>query len=199
MPMIHRPALLLVGLQVGYDAPGFGRRGNPGLEAVLAAVLTGWRERGHPVIHVRHVPRSPTSPLWPGAGGSDWKAQVAPRSGEPVIETSTQGAFIGTSLEADLRERYVDTVVIGGLTTNHAVSSTARNAADLGFATVVLSDGSAAFERRGGDSAEVVHAMALADLRDGIAKVSDSRTVLADLARGIRSVEAGLRLRWEPI
>jgi nicotinamidase-related amidase len=105
--------------------------------------------------------------------------------GEAVIEKRVNSAFIGTSLEADLRRAGCRGLVIAGLTTNHCVSTTARMAGNLGFATWVVSDATAAFDRIGPDGvayrADLIHAIALSDLHHEFATVVDTATVLAAL------------------
>jgi len=91
-------------------------------------------------------------------------------------------AFIGTSLERDLRRDGIDTLVIVGLTTNHCVSTTARMAGNLGFTTFVVSDATAAFDRAALDGsmrpAEAVHSGALSDLHGEFATVVETTEIL---------------------
>ncbi|WP_342227175.1 hydrolase [Rickettsiella endosymbiont of Rhagonycha lignosa] len=50
------------------------------------------------------------------------------------------GAFYGTDLEMQLRRRGIQTIVLGGISTNIGVESTARNAWELGFELVLVED-----------------------------------------------------------
>jgi nicotinamidase-related amidase len=50
------------------------------------------------------------------------------------------GAFYGTELELQLRRRGVSRIVLGGISTNIGVESTARNAFELGFNQVLVED-----------------------------------------------------------
>ena len=177
--------LLLVDLQRGFDDPRWGRRNNPCLEDRAAALLRQWRAARRPIVHVRHMSSEPSSPLRPGQPGNEPKPETAPLAGEAVIEKRVNSAFIGTSLEADLRRAGCCGLVIVGLTTNHCVSTTARMAGNLGFATWVVSDATAAFDRVGPDGvahrAEDIHAIALSDLHGEFATVVDTRAVMAAL------------------
>ena len=182
---LDRATLLIVDLQVGFDEKRWGRRNNPSLEQRASELVRAWRSTGRGIVHVRHMSTDPLSPLRPGQAGNEFKPETAPRPGEAVIEKRVNSAFIGTSLEADLRRSGCGGLVILGLTTNHCVSTTARMASNLGFATWVVSDATAAFDRVGPDGvvypAEQVHAMALSDLHGEFATVVDAATLMAAL------------------
>ena len=181
----HPTTLLVVDLQQGFDAPGWGRRNNPNLELRASELLRAWRGAGRPVVHVRHMSTDPSSPLRPGQPGNEFKPETAPIAGEAVIEKRVNSAFIGTSLETDLRRAGCRGLIIVGLTTNHCVSTTARMAGNLGFVTWVVSDATATFDRVGPDGvehpAEQIHAIALSDLHGEFATVVDTVAVLAAL------------------
>ena len=175
--------LLVVDLQQGFDAPFWGRRNNPHLERRVSDLLRVWRGTGRPVVHVRHMSTDPSSPLRPGQPGNAFKPETAPVASEVVIEKRVNSAFIGTSLETDLRRAGCRGLVIVGLTTNHCVSTTARMAGNLGFVTWVVSDATATFDRVGPDGiahgAEQIQAMALSDLHGEFATIVDTADVVA--------------------
>lgn len=178
-------ALILIDVQQGFDAPGWGARNNPQAEDNIARLLVAWRASGRPVIHVRHDSQLPNSPLRPGQPGNAFKPVAEPQSGEAVIAKTVNSAFIGTGLEHRLRVAGIAQVVIAGLTTPHCVSTTARMAGNLGFDACVVSDATAAFALTGHDGtpvdAETVHAVALAELHGEFAAVVDTETVLKQL------------------
>ncbi|HEY0626656.1 MAG TPA: cysteine hydrolase family protein [Allosphingosinicella sp.] len=169
-------ALILIDVQQGFDDAHFwGRRNNPDAERNVAKLLESWRGAGRPVFHVRHDSVHENSPLHPDSPGNRIKPEAAPLDGEPIYPKSVNSAFIGTTLEQDLRAQGISRVVIAGLTTNHCVSTTTRMAGNLGFETFLVSDATATFERLGLDGkmrpAEEVHASALSDLHGEFATV----------------------------
>lgn len=179
--------LLVIDMQRGFDAPRWGRRNNPNMEARAAELLRAWRTAGRAVVHVRHMSTEPDSPLRPGQPGNEFMPAMVPLAGEPVIEKQVNSAFIGTPLLDDLRAAGCEALTIVGLTTNHCISTTARMAGNLGFATSVVSDATATFDRVGPDGvahrAEDIHAIALSDLHGEFATVLDTAAVLAALGR----------------
>ena len=181
-PLPANATLLVIDVQQGFDDPVWGPRTNPDAEARIADLLAAWRGAGRPIVHVRHDSTDSKSPLRPGAPGNALKPVAEPQAGERLYAKTVNSAFIGTTLEQDLRRDGVTHLVIVGLTTNHCVSTTARMAGNLGFRTIIVSDATATFDRLGLDGrvrpAAEVHAAALSDLQGEFAEVVGSGEVL---------------------
>jgi nicotinamidase-related amidase len=82
------------------------------------------------------------SRIWPPVDDPSWEIDEAlkPRPGELVLNKLSAGTFTTTGLEQRLRHQGVESVVVSGVATDVCVSTTAREAADRGFKTVVVSD-----------------------------------------------------------
>ena len=178
--------LLVVDVQKGMDVYAAEyNRNNPELERNIARLQAAWRKTGRPIVHVQHLSTEPQSPLRPGQPGVEIKDEVRPLPGEPVVQKSVSSAFIGTSLEADLRRQGRTTLIVVGMQTNMCVSTTGRMAGNLGFTTYVISDATATFDNTGPNgkryASELVHDVALADLNGEFSTVIDTNTVLAAL------------------
>jgi nicotinamidase-related amidase len=189
--MPHLPAdaaLLLIDIQAAWDQPSWGAFNNPHVDDNNARLLDGWRATGRPVIHVQHDSRKATSLFHPSSSGNAMKAFIQPRADEPVVRKSVNSAFIGTDLEAALRRRRIGTLVMVGYVTDHCVSTTARMAGNLGFATYVVSDATATYDRVGPDgrsySAAEIHAVSLASLHEEFATVGNTETLLTSIDSG---------------
>jgi nicotinamidase-related amidase len=177
--------LILIDVQKGFDEPYWGERNNPDAERNIERLLPRWRASHRPVIHVRHDSVERDSVLRPGGPGNAIKDEALPLPGEPVVGKRVNSAFIGTDLEARLKEHPSDTLVLCGFTTNHCVSTTARMAGNLGFRTFVLSDSTVAFAMRSpGPSGRLIpaadmHEVGLAELNHEFATVLTTDELLA--------------------
>ncbi len=65
---------------------------------------------------------------------------LAPQPGEQVVNKLSAGTFATTGLEQRLRHQGIESVVVTGVTSDVCVTTTAREAADRGFQTVLVSD-----------------------------------------------------------
>ncbi|QDZ77572.1 isochorismatase family protein, partial [Bacillus cereus] len=78
----------------------------------------------------------------------DW-AEFVPELGvmeEDYTVTKRQwGAFFGTDLDLQLRRRGIDTIVLCGIATNMGVESTAREAFQLGYQQIFVTDAMTSF------------------------------------------------------
>lgn len=135
-----------------------------------------------PIFHIQHNSTDPNSPLRPNQIGNEFKPLTAPIDDEIVIGKTVNSAFIGTNLYDELTSRAIDSLVIVGLTTNHCVSTTTRMAGNFGFDVLVVTDGTATFDRVGVDGkrydSELVHQISLANLHGEFASVVSSQTLL---------------------
>ena len=167
--------LLLIDIQVGFNDPVWGKRNNPLFEQNIARLLEDWRRLSRPIIHVQHHSTETLSPLRPNQSGVGFMEVAKPWSSEPVITKAVNSAFIGTNLEANLRELGAHTVVVAGLTTDHCVSTSVRMAKNLGFEVIVAEDATATFDRRLPDGtmyeSELVHRVSLASLNREFADI----------------------------
>lgn len=151
-------------------------------EANIAELLGRWRIAQRPIVHIHHRSSRPDGLFHPGHPGFQVKPEALPLSSEAVLYKNVNSSFIGTDLEQRLRDRGAATLVIVGLTTDHCVSTTTRMAGNLGFATYLVADATATFERRGADGryfrAEDIHETALASLHEEFATVLNSAAIL---------------------
>ncbi|MCG8396448.1 isochorismatase family protein [Bacillus atrophaeus] len=78
----------------------------------------------------------------------DW-AEFVPEIGvtenDYTVTKRQWGAFFGTDLDLQLRRRGIDTIVLCGIATNICVESTAREAFQLGYQQIFITDAMAAF------------------------------------------------------
>jgi len=111
-------ALIVIDVQRGFDdAEYWGRRNNPSCEDNIVRLIESWRERGWPVIFVKHNSATPTSPLAPGSPGNDFKPMI---TGTPdlLVEKQVHSAFYGEpDLKAWLDRHGISGVAIAGIQT----------------------------------------------------------------------------------
>ncbi|MCP4766809.1 MAG: cysteine hydrolase [Gammaproteobacteria bacterium] len=178
-------ALLLIDVQQGLAEAALGERNNPQTESNMAALLTAWRQRQWPRIHIRHCSTEADSWLRPELPGNAYKDEVKPLPGETEFSKSVNSTFIGTGLEQQLREAGISRLVIVGLTTDHCVSASTRMASDLGFDVTLVSDAAAAFERSGFDgvhySADEIHRVNLVSLDGEFCRVRSTAAILDEI------------------
>jgi nicotinamidase-related amidase len=69
--------------------------------------------------------------------------ELVPVSGELIINKTSRSAFNSTAIERVLRNLGMQSLIVAGVTTSSCVDTTARDAADRGFQTVVVEDATA--------------------------------------------------------
>jgi len=182
------PVLLLIDVQEAFrkDREAGYAWGNPDAEAAIAALLAGFRAAGRGVIHVHHHGTDPRDDFHPDATGAVAMDIATPLPDEPVIIKHGASAFIGTDLTDRLAELGNPPLVLAGGAANYCVESTARMAGNLGHQTSIAGDALINFQKTLRDGRVVaaadVLALVLATLDQEFARVTDSRTILNEIA-----------------
>jgi nicotinamidase-related amidase len=83
-----------------------------------------------------------------GEPGSQIIPEFRPHESDTVLDKPAQSVFIGTNLEALLKEKGITHLLLTGVTTQCCVLATYRQGNDLGFFSLLLEDCCAAFSLR---------------------------------------------------
>ena len=140
--------LVVVDVQEGFDdLDHWGPTTNPACEQNVAALVTHWRTMRWPVVVVRHDSRDASSPLHPDRPGNALRAFLTDEEPDLLVSKEVNSAFYGTpDLDAWLRVRDVEHVVVCGIQTNMCVETTARMAGNLGYRVEVVLDATRTFD-----------------------------------------------------
>jgi ureidoacrylate peracid hydrolase len=121
--------------------------------------------------------------------------ELKPQPGDLVVAKPRYSAFYGTDLEAILRSKGIDTLIISGTVTNACCESTARDAFSRDYKVIFLSDGNAAGDLPdlgfGPGSAEEIQKVVLTVLAMCFAQVSSIDQVIAEIEQGPSDTKAG--------
>ncbi|RYZ80280.1 MAG: isochorismatase family protein [Proteobacteria bacterium] len=175
--------LIILNAQVGLlDATQSGRN-NSDAEVKIQNLLTHWRSKKRPVIHVKHISENAGSLFFRGSAGSALLPNLESLGEELVLEKSKSSAFTDTDLENTLKAQEPKNLVLVGFTANECIDATAKDASALGFETYVAGDATAMFDLRGPDGkllkAYRVHRLTLANINAFHAKVIETAELIS--------------------
>lgn len=103
--------------------------------------------------------------LWAENEAYAVRAEFAPRPQDTIVRKTAFGAFTSSTIDETLRSMGLEQIVVVGIATNCCVSTTVRDAADLGYGVVVV-------EECTGDYDAVTHDVAIRGLHFNFARVT---------------------------
>tara|TARA_Y100000815_G_scaffold83005_1_gene71905 strand:- start:747 stop:1394 length:648 start_codon:yes stop_codon:yes gene_type:complete len=152
-----------------------------------ASLARACREAGVLVVLVRvgHADNAMPQPDVPSetsfAGGfvlTDEMREIAPElgpeDGDVIVDKYNWGAFHGTNLDAHLRRRGIDTLLMTGLVTHIGVDTTMREAYAHGYAQILVTDAAAAMT-------VAQHDFVLEDIAPRLSRLRTTKQVLGYL------------------
>lgn len=164
-----KAALLVVDMQNGFMMDGIGHSVCPVAREIVPNInrlAESVRSSGGVVVWIQNAATEQTLQSWsirvemdgpqrtlkrlesmtPGSKGYELWASLASQPGDLFVQKTRFSAFIqgSSNLEAELRARGIDTVIVTGTVTNICCESTARDAMMRNFRTIMVTDGNAA-------------------------------------------------------
>lgn len=184
-------ALLLIDVQKGvhvvehWGGPA-GRMNNPDCLHNLALLLGAFRAADRVVAFTKHDSLEPDSPLKLSLETGEQLAGLEILPDELTVRKNVNSAFIGTSLESDLRNLGIKRLVVAGYFTNFCVETSVRMAGNMGFDVYLAHDACATCNRidlNGTDhDPELVHDISVAAMHGEFCTALSTDTLIRLLA-----------------
>jgi nicotinamidase-related amidase len=139
-------ALIIIDMQEGSFTPRSARHDAAGLVGRLNTLAGAVRSAGGSVIFVQHDgpvgdPHHPDQPGW------HLLPELKVRDSDLIVRKTACDSFLGTSLEATLKSRAIERLIVTGCATDYCVDTTVRSALGRGYATIVPEDGHTTADR----------------------------------------------------
>ena len=141
---ISESALLVIDAQDSFKVgERWGRRNNHDFEVNVSRLIELYRRHNLPVIYFLHTDDDPGFERH----SSHYKLMdfISPRASEPLIHKDTRNVFTSTGLSALLMEKGVRRVLITGIQMEQCCETSARVAADLGYAVDFVTEATMTF------------------------------------------------------
>src|SRR5580692_893842 len=141
---ITQSALLVVDAQDSFKArPLWERRNNRDFEKNVGALIAAYRAANLPVVFFLHT----DSDEGFATDHPEFKLMdfIKPRKDEPVFIKNTRNCFTSTPLQPYLLEKGVRRIAIVGIQMEQCCETTARVAADFGYAVDFVTEGTMTF------------------------------------------------------
>lgn len=186
---LEESALLVIDVQDSFKiAPErWSQRNNPDFEANLKALIQAYKTASLPIFYFLHTDGDPgfnaDSPYFKL---TDFVADL--RDDAPLLVKNTRNGFTSTTLQTDLLHRGVRRVIVTGIQTEQCCETTARVAADLGYAVDFVTDATATFPIANPDAPwHVLNADAITErtvfvLRDRFARIVTTQALVNEIA-----------------
>lgn len=179
-------ALLVIDVQNEYFTGKLPVSYPPGSIYNILKVMDVATQLGLPVIVIQHSAITPVAPLF-RKGSQEWELHpnITQRPHDLLIEKHLPGSFTNTNLEAWLRTKGVDNVVITGYMTQMCCDTTARQAFHLGFSVEFLSDATGTLDIKndaGSVSGEELHRAILVTQAMRFSKVMKTTTWVEEVS-----------------
>jgi nicotinamidase-related amidase len=141
---LQQSALLVIDAQQSFTVrPRWARRANHAFEANVGALVDAYRAAGLPIFYFLHTDGDAEFAIdSPHLRLMDF---LSPRPGEPVMLKDTRNCFTSTTLQAKLVGLGVRRLAITGIQLEQCCETTARVAADLGYAVDFVVDATDTF------------------------------------------------------
>ena len=99
---------------------------------------------GTEVVYIRHG-SGPNDELEAGSDGWQLHDSLKPRANERIFDKNVNSAFNNTGLDAYLKGKGIDHIVLCGMQTEHCIDTTCKVAFELGYDVLIPSGGTTTY------------------------------------------------------
>lgn len=151
-------ALVIIDVQKGmWGNPDYPPFDDKGVLERIATLIDMAHAAGAPVMYVQHHNLDePNHPLKPGLAGYPFHDAIAPKPGDDVTVKHKSSAFHGTDLDAKLKARDIDHLVITGMQSEFCVNSMIRGAYERDYKITLVSDAHSTGDTRVAKAKDIV-------------------------------------------
>ena len=139
-------ALVVIDVQESFRRrPSWAVVDNPEIAGRVQRLVAAARARGDLVVWVLHSEPGTGTVFDPELGHVRLMAGLEPAAGEPTLVKTSANAFTTTGLQQLLTQHGVGELTVCGIRTEQCCETTARLAADLGYAVTFVTEATATF------------------------------------------------------
>jgi len=141
--MSQLPAVLVIDVQQSFlHAPYWREDDVPAFRENLLKLLDAAAARGWPIVRILH---EDNDAHFSAASGLVRPMAWVPEAHDVVFHKHVHNAFTDTGLQAWLKERGIERVIVTGIRSEQCCETTARVASDLGFAVDYVTEATLTF------------------------------------------------------
>lgn len=105
----------------------------------IAQLLAAARQTGMTVLHVQ-TDGEPGDEIEKGTAGWEIDPRVAPQGDEPVFIKTCPDAFVESDIDAWLKQRGIEKLIVAGCMTQYCIDTNCRRAVSQGFDVTLVGD-----------------------------------------------------------
>ncbi|KAJ6541512.1 Isochorismatase-like protein [Mycena capillaripes] len=177
----HDSILVIIDAQNEYDYGRLAIANLPRTRPTILRLLERYRGAGGAIAHVVHIVPPGTPVFTPDTPLAAIFPELQPYEGEPIVEKRFPGSFAETNLREVVEKAGVRKIVLTGYMAHVCVSTTAREAHQLGYEVLVVEDaigdrnipGLAGKDGASGEDVSKIVMLELADLFATVVKSED--------------------------
>jgi len=142
----------------------------------ISTLLEKYRSASAPLVHIVHKVPDGAPVFTPSTSLAEEFSEIAPLADEKVIWKEQAGSFTGTDLEKYIKSTGKNKVVLTGYMAHVCVSTTARQADELGYEVLIVQDAVGDRDIPGVKAEELVR-ISLAELADAFGTVVKAASI----------------------
>jgi len=148
-------ALLAIDVQVNMFAEGSSVINGDGILHIIERLIAQARAAHRPVVYVQNN-GGEGDPDAAGTTGWQIHPDVAPETGDILIQKYTPDSFFNTNLQSELESRHIRHLIIAGMQTEFCIDATCRRVHELGYEVTLVQNAHNTYDGKGLTASQII-------------------------------------------